>query len=62
MSLGAADKSGARVDLESINEKKVVGVWVRESIKESHASFWHGEEILQTLDKRSFVTLYRAYV
>ena len=56
------NKSGARVDLESINEEKDVGVWVTTDVKSSTQcqkaskkamqSSWHGEEILQTHNNR----------
>ena len=66
------DKSGARVDLESINEEKNVGVWMTTDLKSSTQCQKASKKTMQALGmvrisfkhitKDSFVTLYRAYV
>ena len=66
------NRSGARVDLESINEEKDVEVWVTTDLKSSTQCQKATTKGMQALDmvrrsfkqitKDSFVTLYRAYV
>ena len=68
----ATNKSGARVDLESINEEKDVGAWVTTDLKLSTQCQKASKKAMQAVDmvrrsfkhmtKYSFVTLYRAYV
>ena len=64
--------SGARVDHESINEEKDVGVWVTTGLKSSTQCQIASNKVMQALGMvrrsfkhittESFVTLYRAYV
>ena len=68
-----ANKSAARVDLESITEEKDVGVWVTTDLKSStQCQKASKKKAMQALDmvkrsfkhitKDSFVTLYRAHL